>query len=125
MCACLRRHTRPSATRPQPWLGFMACMKKPLPHVPHEPQALCKHSSYAQFFTFFSPRPPHMVIVFHEKKKSMTFSTEKKKKRNHFLWEVLFLERKQCFRNFYFKNFHCSCKSKNIWLYFKCNENSF
>lgn len=112
MCACLRRHTRPSATRPQPWLGFMACMKKPLPHVPHEPQALCKHSSYAQFFTFFSPRPPHMVIVFHEKKSQWHFLQKKKKKEIIFFGKFSFWKENNAFETFILKTFiaHVSLK---------------
>lgn len=53
------------------------------------------------------------------KKKSMAFLYRKK---SYFLWDVLFLETKQCFQNF---NFHFSCKFQNVWLRFKCNENSF
>lgn len=42
-----------------------------------------------------------------------------------FFGKSSFWNEKQFFQNFYFKSFHCSCKSENIWLCFKCNENSF
>lgn len=101
LCVCLCSCTHPSPTRLQPWLRVRASASSARCHPQqlHATQAtsslqtpkLCPNYYYFSFF-------PCVAIYFFFMKKMADFFYRKKK----MLWEVPFLERKQCFWNFFF-----------------------